>query len=81
MPAFFDIDLKEVAKIVEGRAGMPEQMLLLDGSGLGVALRDDDAAELRAEFPRHLLPYRLAVRVTESDGPVGDLIRVKIPQR
>jgi len=41
MAAFLDIDLEEVAQIVERGAGVTEQSLLLDRSRLGVALGHD----------------------------------------
>ncbi len=65
MAAFFDVDLKNVAKIVKGRAGEAERFLLLDGCGLGVALRDDDAAERGAIFAGNFLPSGLAFVAAE----------------
>ncbi len=47
MAAFLDVDLEEVAQIVERRAGEPEMPLLLDGCRLGVALRDDQPPQVR----------------------------------
>src|SRR5262245_16620907 len=52
-------------------------MLLLDRGRLGVALSDDDAATLRAQFARHLLPDGLADVVTEADGALRDRLREK----
>src|SRR2546427_4072644 len=72
MTSLLDVDLEEVAKVVEGGTGVAEPVLLLDGGGLGVALGDDEATELRAEFAGHLLPHRLPVGVPEADGAVGD---------
>ena len=63
--AFFDVDLKNVAEIVERRAGEAEGFLLLDGGGLGVALRDDDAAERGAIFAGDFLPGGLAFVAAE----------------
>src|SRR6266850_74712 len=77
MPSFLDVDLEEIAQIVEGRAGVAEPVLLFDRSGLGIALGDDEAAELRAEFARYLLPHRLAEGVPEADGAIGDGIGQK----
>src|SRR5712691_9330687 len=77
MPSFLDVDLEEIAQIVEGRAGVAEPVLLLDRRRLGVALGDDEAAELRAEFAGHLLPHRLAEGVPESDGAICDRIGQK----
>ena len=64
--ALFDVHLKQVAQVVQRRRGVAEQALLLDGGGLGVALRDDDAAEHVAELARHLVPHRLARRSRRS---------------
>ena len=47
VPALLDVDLEEVAQVVERRARAAEVALLLDGRGLGVALGDDEAAERR----------------------------------
>ena len=69
--AFLDIHLEQVAQIVERRAAVAEQMLLLDRCRFGVALRDDDAPELRAQLARHLLPHRLAEIVAEADRALG----------
>ena len=68
---FLDVDLEQVAQIIERRAGESEVALLLDGGGLGVALGDDDAAERRAIFPRHFLPRRLALVRAEADVAAG----------
>src|SRR5437879_9383333 len=77
MPSFLDVDLEEIAHVVEGRAGVAEPVLLFDRSGLGIALGDDEAAELRAEFAGHLLPHRLAEGIPESDGAICDRIGQK----
>ena len=71
MAALLDIDLEEVAQIVERRRGVAEQALLLDRGGLGVALGDDEAAQRGAVLARHLLPRRLAHLVAEADAAVG----------
>src|SRR6185312_4249197 len=42
---------------------------LLDRRGLGVALRDDDPAEVRAMLARHLLPRGLARLLAEVNAP------------
>src|SRR5262249_12585465 len=68
--AFLDVDLKEIAKIVKARTALAEPSLLLDARGLGVALRDDQPAELIAEFAGHFLPDRLAEEVAEADAPI-----------
>src|SRR5258708_10611983 len=72
MPAFLEVDLEKVPQIEEGRAGVAEPALLLDRGRLGVPLRDDQAPELRAEFPRHLLPHGLAEGIAEANRSIGD---------
>src|SRR5256885_561935 len=72
MTSLLDVDLEEVAKVVQGGAGVAEPVLLLDRSGLRIPLGDDKATELRAEFAGHLLPHRLPVGIPEADGAVGD---------
>ncbi len=59
--ALLDVDLEQVAQVVERRRGRAEQALLLDARRLGVALGDDEAAQHVAELARHLVPHRLAV--------------------
>ena len=80
--ALLDVDLEQVAQVVQRRTGVAEPVLLLDRSRLGVALGDDDAAELGAELARHLLPDRLADRSRRSRwcGP-GTASARKMPQR
>src|SRR5579872_3050835 len=46
--------------------------LLLDRGGLGVALHDNEPAQHRAVFARHLLPGRLALMLAEADLAVLD---------
>ncbi|MNX39019.1 hypothetical protein D3C86_693660 [compost metagenome] len=55
--AFFHVDLEQVAQVVLGRRGQAQMALLLDRSGFGVALRDDDAAQIGAVFAGHVLPH------------------------
>ena len=47
-----------------------ELTLLLDAGRLGVALDDDQAAQLVAELARHFLPHRLALEVAEADAAI-----------
>jgi hypothetical protein len=58
--ALLDVDLEEVAQVVEARGGLPEEPLLLDRGGLGVALGHDEPAQRVAVLARHLLPGGLA---------------------
>src|SRR5919198_1342591 len=50
--------------------GESEKLLLLNGSGLGVALDDDQALQVGAVLAGHLLPDRLALVLAEPDDPV-----------
>src|SRR4051795_3948325 len=61
MAALLDIDLEDVAHVVERGRGLAEEALLLDRRGLSVALDRDQAAQHGAVFARHLLPGWLAV--------------------
>ncbi len=81
MAAFFHVDLEKAAQIVERRAGVAEQALLLDRGGLGVALRDDQAAQGRAMLARHLLPDGLAEEIAEADLALGHRVGEENPQR
>src|SRR5215510_14747569 len=74
MSALLDIDLEQIAQVVERRASVAEKVLLLDRGRLGVTLRNDQATELRAELPGHLPPGRLTVGIAEADRPVGNRI-------
>jgi hypothetical protein len=46
--AFLDVDLEDVAQVVERRARAAEMALLLDRGGLGVALGHDEPAQRAA---------------------------------
>src|SRR5215467_2385463 len=65
--AFFDIDLEEVAQVVDRRAGPAQMTLLLDRRGLRIALRHDQAAEHAAILARHVLPGGRAHVIAEAD--------------
>src|SRR5262249_8566201 len=65
MPALLDIDLEQVAHVVERWCRLAEMALLFDRSRLGVALDDDEAPQHRAMLARHLLPGRFTVVLTE----------------
>ena len=69
--AFFHIDLEQVAHVVHARRGERQVPLLLDGSWFGVALRDDDAAQVGAVFTGHVVPGFFALVVAKMDGTVG----------
>ena len=68
--ALLDVHLEDVAQVVHRRAGLAQEALLLDRSGLGVGLGDDDAAERVAVLARNLVPDRLALVVAEADLPL-----------
>ena len=65
--AFLDVDLEQVAHVVERRRGLAEVALLLDAGRLGVALDHDQAAQHGAVLARHLLPGLLALVRAEVD--------------
>ena len=68
--ALFDVDLEQVAEIVERRSRRTEQPLLFDGGGLCVALHHNQPTQIGAELARHLLPDGLTLTVAEADSPV-----------
>src|SRR5581483_11386971 len=68
VPALLDVDLEEVAEVVERRAGPPEVALLLDRGRLGVALGHDEAAQRPPVLAGHLRPRGLAAVAPEADG-------------
>src|SRR5690606_28631311 len=53
---FFDVDLEQVAQVVQRRSGQAKVSLLLYRSGFGIALGDDDAAQVGAMLARRFLP-------------------------
>lgn|GEM_PF-6377675 len=71
MAAFLDVHLEQVAQVVQARAGQPEVALLLDRGRLGIALRDDDAAQVSPVFARDILPCVLADMVAEMNLAAG----------
>ena len=54
--AFLDVDLEQVAHVVERGRALAEEVLLLDARRLRVALDDDQPAQHGAVLARHLLP-------------------------
>ena len=70
MAAFLDIDLEQVAQVVERGRGLAEKALLLDGRGLSVALDHDQPAQHGAVFAGHFLPGRLAIVLAEGNDAV-----------
>ena len=67
MPPLLDVDLEQVAEIVERRAGTAEMALLLDRCRLRVALRDDEPAERASILARDVRPGREALVIAEPD--------------
>ena len=65
--AFLDVDLEQVAHVVERGRGLAEVALLLDAGGLRVALDHDQPAQHGAVLARHLLPGLLALVGAEVD--------------
>src|ERR1700723_3839128 len=75
MAALLDIDLEQIAQVVERGRGLAENALLLDRGRLGVALDYDQAAQRGAMLARHFLPRRLAKILAERDHAVFFLRR------
>jgi hypothetical protein len=67
VPALLDVDLEQVAQVVQARRGGAEVPLLLDRGGLGVALHYDQPPELTAVLAGDLRPGRLALVLAERD--------------
>src|SRR6266478_9549120 len=67
MSTLLDIDLEEVAHVVERGRGLAEMALLLDARRLRVALHDDQTAQAGAVLARNLLPGHLALVGSEVD--------------
>ncbi|MGY3353887.1 hypothetical protein ACVWZK_000550 [Bradyrhizobium sp. GM0.4] len=68
--AFLDIDLEQIAHVVQRGRGLAEMALLLDGGGLGVALDHDQTAQHGAILARDFLPGRLAKMLAERHDAV-----------
>ena len=67
MAALLDVDLEQVAQVVEARRREAQAALLLDGGRLGVALDDDQALQVGAVLAGDLLPrpFALVLRIVE----------------
>src|SRR5215204_1524491 len=65
-----DVDLKEIAQVIQRRAGLTQTTLLLDRGGLGIGLRDDDAAQSVAELAGDFLISGLPGVVAKVDARV-----------
>src|SRR5881397_4034858 len=75
MPSFLDVDLEQIAQIVERRSAETEVALLLDRSRLRIALRHDQAPQVGAMLTRDFLPCRLALVRAEVDSAIRFLRR------
>src|SRR5258707_1651511 len=67
MASFFDVYLKNISQVIEGRAGEAEGFLLFDRSWFGVALRDDYTAQDGPIFAGNVLPSGLAFVAAQVD--------------
>jgi hypothetical protein len=65
-----DVDLEEVAQVVQARRREAQRPLLLHRGRLGVALDDHQPAQVGAVLAGHLLPRRVAAVVTEADAAI-----------
>ena len=72
---FLDVDLKEIAQVIERGSGGAEMALLFDRSRFGVALNHDKTAQHGAVLAGHLLPGGLAVVRAEGNRSTLDLRR------
>eukprot|EP00043_Microstomoeca_roanoka_P022424 m.486 g.486 ORF g.486 m.486 type:complete len:462 (-) comp217_c1_seq1:31-1416(-) len=71
--ALFDVDLEQVAHVVERGRGQAEEALLLDRARLGIALDHDQALEHVAVFARNFLPRGLAHMLAAGNDTALDL--------
>src|SRR5262249_36075955 len=70
MATLFDIDLEQIAHVVEGGSSLAEMTLLFDARGLGIPLHDNQPTKHRTILARHLLPRLLALVGAEIDPAV-----------
>jgi hypothetical protein len=73
--ALLDVDLEQVAHVVEARRRRAQEALLLDRGGLRVALHDDETTQKRPVLSRHFLPRRFAFVTAERNRSPLDLGR------
>ena len=69
--SLLDVDLEQVAHVIERGSGQAEGALLFDRGRLGVALDDDQPTEISSVLSWDLLPDILSLVVAESDLAVG----------
>ena len=77
MAALLDIDLEQVAHVIERRGGQTKETLLLDRPRLGITLDHDQAAQHGAVFAGNFLPRHFAGMLTARYTPILDLRREK----
>ena len=68
--ALLDVDLEQVAQVVQARCRRAQVPLLFDRRRLGVALDDDEPAQVGSVLAGDLVPDRLAEVVAEGDAPI-----------
>ena len=79
VPPLLDVDLEQVAQVVDARRGVAEHALLLDRGRLGVPLDDDQPHQVGAVLAGHLLPGGLAQVLAEADRAVRVLLGQEDP--
>jgi hypothetical protein len=77
--ALLDVDLEQVAHVVERWRGQAQVPLLLDRRRLGVALHHDETAEIGAVLAGHLLPGVVTHVVAEGDLAIRFGLRQEDP--
>jgi hypothetical protein len=70
VPTFLDVHLEQVAHVVQAGRGEAQAALLLDRRRLGVALHDDQAAQVGAVLAGHLLPHVGTFVIAEGDPAI-----------
>src|SRR5215831_18214213 len=70
MAALLDVHLEQIAQVIEGRAALSEESLLLDRGRLGIALGHNQPAQTRPVRAWNLLPDRLALMGAEADPAI-----------
>src|SRR6516162_11608874 len=71
MASFLDVDLKQIAQVIERRRCRPQMPLLLDRGRFGIALGDNQAAERTPMFPGYVLPNWLPLVLAKSNRTAG----------
>src|SRR5215469_5992189 len=74
MASLLDIDLEQIAKVVERGTGAAEMALLFDGGRLRVALGHDEAAQGRALLSGDFLPGGFAAMFAKTDLAIAAML-------